>query len=255
MNMRVITIKDIIKRLKKCWIYIIIFISTITMLSAYLAIRIIVPEYQSDAKILISGQLSDEKTNYNYNDISMYQSLLATYSEIIQSRDLIEDVISDTRVKISADEILSNLTVDAKERTQIITLSYISENKNEAKTILDSIIKNLTEKSEDIIPDGSINVITTSIVPETPLPSGINKIVLMAFLVTFVISIATVILIELLNNKISNINDIESIEGLIVIGELPEYTEKTMKKEIKVRGGKNKCYTVKKHLKADMQKI
>lgn len=255
MNRRVVTIRDVIRRIKKYWVYIVLFTLVITVLSGYLSIKLIEPTYESTAQILISGQLNEEKTNYNYSDITMFQSLLATYSEIVQSTDLLENAINESRLDLSVEEVSKALTVEAKERTQIITLSYISTSDKDGKIILDSIINELQKTSADLIPDGKISVISSPKIPEKPLPSNVKKIILMVFLITIVFSIAIVTIIEVMNNKISNTEDIEDIMGLIVIGELPEYGVKDIKKEKKMKGEANKCYIARRRQKADIQKV
>ncbi|MGL5148947.1 MAG: Wzz/FepE/Etk N-terminal domain-containing protein, partial [Clostridium sp.] len=92
MNEEVIKIGDIIDALKKRIALILAITIGATVLSAVVSFFVIKPKYEANTKLFIGKEEAKEQV-YNSNDIQMYQKLLKTYAEIIQTYDLIDRAV------------------------------------------------------------------------------------------------------------------------------------------------------------------
>ena len=90
-------------------------------------------EYEANVKVFIGKQKFQNTTeSYNNEEITLYQRLITTYSEVIKSKKLISKSINDSKVnylsnkdgKITYDSVISNFTVNPITNTQIIEMSY-----------------------------------------------------------------------------------------------------------------------------------
>ena len=93
MEEQVISISEIIDAVKKRWKIIALCTLIATLLSGIFSFFIIAPTYEASTKVFI-GKEESSVENYNYNDITMYQKLLKTYSELIKTKDLINRSIT-----------------------------------------------------------------------------------------------------------------------------------------------------------------
>lgn len=240
-----ISVEKIIRSIKKGWIFILAVIVVSGLASVYVNLKVLKDTYQSNAKLFVGKEINDDVTEYNQNDVTMYQKLLATYGEVILSRDLIESAIKSDRLEMNVDEVLSSLTVNTRTDTQIIDLYYVSNDKKQSKKVLDAIISEFMIEAKELIPNSNIKIITK---PQEPIYSiGPNRKenVIKAVLIGGILAVAIVVVIDALDNRVISKEDIEEILDTIVLGSLPEYSNKDIKKDIKRRESVKKCYIMK----------
>ncbi len=248
-----ISIEKIIKSLKKGWIFILAVVIVTAGISVYYNLEVLTDTYATNAKLFVGKEISEESSEYNTNDITMYQKLLETYGEILLSRDLIENAIKSSNLDIEADTILAGLSVSPRNDTQLIDLYYSCGNAKECKKVLDAIIKEFMIEAKELIPNANIKVVTKPQVPTTSIGPQRKSNVIKAVLSAFLVASALVVIVNALDNRIRAKEDIEEILGVTILGSLPEYTDRNIKKDIKVREKAKKCYTVKNMSKAFTQ--
>ena len=86
MEEQVISLSEIFEALKKRWIMIVaITLLAATIISGVLSFFVIDPVYETSTKVFVGKEESD--ATYNSSDINMYQQLLQTYAQAIQTKD------------------------------------------------------------------------------------------------------------------------------------------------------------------------
>ena len=131
------------------------------------------PVYQCNVKMFI-GKSIDEDGNYSNNDIVMYQSLMKTYVEIINTEDLIERSLSKIDSKVEPAEVLSNLSVEAINDTQILQVTLEGKDKKEIYKILASITEEFVDTAKTVVPNGNVQVIRNAKEPQKQISHNIN---------------------------------------------------------------------------------
>ena len=94
-----------------------------------------VPMYRSSTTIVL---VSDSK-DYNSTEVQLNKSLVGTYSEIIKSRTVLNEVISNLGLSYSALELSDNINVTAVENTEIIRISVSDADNKQAAKIANEI--------------------------------------------------------------------------------------------------------------------
>ena len=216
-----IRLDEVFKSLKKRWIMIVSLTLIAAIISAAISFFVIKPKYEATTKIFI-GKDESENSPYSQSDVTMLQNLLKTYSEVIRTKDLIENSIDDSNLDLETNEVLANLSVTSISSTQIMKLAYQSEEPREAKVILERITNRFIEKSKELIPNGNVEVVETVEYPENPVSPNKAMNIAIAGVLGLMLGIGIALLREFLDNTYQNKEQIERELDLPVLGMIPE---------------------------------
>ncbi|WP_196049098.1 YveK family protein [Clostridium saudiense] len=222
MEEQVISLSEIFEAIRKRWIMIVAITLTATIISGVLSFFVIDPVYETSTKVFIGKEESDDAA-YNSSDINMYQQLLQTYAQAIQTKDLVNRAISGLSYdELETKNILEKLTVNPITSTQILEIKYKSKNPNEAKEVLKNITDEFIVVAKDLVPNGNVRVIEEVELPEEPVsPNKIMNIAI-AFLLGLMVSVGLVFLLEYLDNTYKNKDQLEKDLGIPVLGAIPD---------------------------------
>ena len=220
MEEKQLDIREIQRVLKKRWKLISIITIILTIFTAVMSYFIIIPQYQSSNKLFI-GKAEHDNTNYNTSDIQMYEKLLKTYSELIQTNDLIIKAIDKGNIDVSVDMVLNGLAVEPKNDTEILAVSFKCSDPVLSKDVIDAVTKEFISEAKDLIPNGTVKIIQSSNLPNYPVSPNIPKNIVLGFIVGFMLSILLAFWLEFIDNTFKTKEQLEEIMGIPVIGLIP----------------------------------
>lgn len=157
------------------------------------------------------------------SEVTLNNSLLSTYRGIATSDSVVNTVISNLGLNISAAELKNQISVTSATNTQIIQISVENADASLAARIANELRQVFTERVAEIYDMENIKPLDDAQVPTAP--SNINHVKdLLIFLAGgIVVAIIYVVLANLLDNTVKNSNDIEKAIGINVIAEIPVY--------------------------------
>jgi len=222
MGEKQLDIKEIQRVLKKRWKLISIITIILTLFTGLMSYFVITPQYQSSTKLFI-GKAQSDATNYNANDIQIYQKLLKTYSELITTNDLIAKAIDKDNINAPVSMVLNGLSVEPKTDTQILDISFKSSDAVLSKEVLDAVTKEFVSEAEELIPNVTVKVkiMQASNLSAYPVSPNIPKNIVLGFIVGFALGIALAFWLEFLDNTFKTKEQLEEIIGIPVIGLIP----------------------------------
>ena len=220
MEEQVISISEIIDAVKKRWKIIALTTVLATLVSGIFSFFVISPTYEASTKIFI-GKEGAESEGYNSSDVSMYQNLIKTYSELIKTKDLVNKAINNSQYDLSVNNVLNGITVNTLTGTQILQISYQSKSPIIAKNILESITNEFITKAEELVPNGNVKVLESVELPKNPVAPNKTMNIAIAFILGMMVGFGIVFLLEYLDNTYKNKEQLEKDLDIPVLGVIP----------------------------------
>lgn len=218
---------------RKIWIIIIVCISLI--IGWYYSYFMITPEYQSFTTLLLAQNTTNSdgtSGQITQTDITLNQKLISTYSALIKTKDVLEQVIQNLEIDITQEELKNNISVSAVSGTELIKITVKDENPENAAKIADEIANVFKERiAKDIYNINNIHIVEKAEVSNTPSNINHKKDLVFALGVGLVIVAIYIFIATLLDNTIKSIEEAERDTGIMVLGTIP-------KAVIEEKGGK-----------------
>lgn len=220
MEEQVISISEIIDAVKKRWKIIALTTVLATLVSGIFSFFVISPTYEASTKIFI-GKEGAESEGYNSSDVSMYQNLIKTYSELIKTKDLVNKAIDNSEYDLSVNSVLNGITVNTLTGTQILQISYQSKSPSIAKNMLESITNEFITKAEELVPNGNVKILESVELPKNPVAPNKKMNIAIAFTLGMMVGFGIVFLLEYLDNTYKNKEQLEKDLDIPVLGVIP----------------------------------
>ena len=220
MEEQVISISEIIDAVKKRWKIIALTTVLATLVSGIFSFFVISPTYEASTKVFI-GKEESSMESYNYNDITMYQKLLKTYSELIKTKDLINRAITNSKYELKVEEVLNDVSVTTVPDTQMIQIAYRSTSPNIAKNMLENITNEFIVTAQELVPNGNVRILESVELPKDPVAPNKKMNIAIAFILGMMVGFGIVFLLEYLDNTYKNKEQLEKDLDIPVLGVIP----------------------------------
>ena len=205
---------------KRFWIIALITVVAMVV-SGVVSFFMLSPVYEAKSTLIVNTEKSEETQMITGDQFTVTQKLAVTYGEIIKSRTVLEDVISNLKLDSKYEQLAGKITVSPVKDTQIISISVQDTNPKKARDIANEIPKVFEKEVKRITKANDIQVIDKAILPQGAIKPNKMMNVAIAAVLGMMIGLFVVFLIEYLDNKIKTPQDIEKHLGLSVIGVIP----------------------------------
>lgn len=183
---------------------------------------VMIPQYEASALMIVNTR-QDTTANVTSDQINSATKLVSTYSIIIKSDTVLQQVISNLGLTLTYDQLKERVTVSAVDDTQVMQITVRSDNPEWARQVCEQI----TAISPDVILEsveaGSVKLISQAAVTPEPVSPNVMKNTAVAAVLGLVASIGIVVVRELLDNKIKSEDDVRKYLDLPVVGVIPDY--------------------------------
>lgn len=201
---------------------------------------LITPKYQSVTKIFV---LSQQDVNYlTSTDIQLSSYLTKDYAELIKSRTVAQEVIKRLDLNMSPDTLMSQVSVQTKSDTRIVTIIVLNEDPELAQELANVIREVSAKQIVDVMGVEAVNMVDEANLPVSPSSPNVSKNMLLGAAWGFLLAIAVILIRYLLNDTIKNDEDVERYLNLNVLASIPNVETTTTKTK---KGGKFACQTSK----------
>lgn len=182
------------------------------------------PAYKSEASLLLVKQDSSsdgKSTGITTTDLTLNQKLVSTYSELIKSPSVLEDVINNLGIKMSEAKLKSSISVSSLKDTEIITIRVVNENPENAQIIATEVVKVFAEKVKQFYKIDNVNVVGEAKVDYTPYNINHIKDLLIFAAGGLVVAAAYVLIANMLDTTVKGKDDLEKKLKISVLTEIP----------------------------------
>lgn len=164
------------------------------------------PQYKSATTLIL---VKAENSGTTTNDVTLNQKLVYTYSELVKSDSVLNEVISRVQLDKTTAQLRKNVTIESVKNTEIIKISVQDSNKDEAPIIANSIAEVFSEQIKEIYNMENIRVVDKAVAPSAP--SNINPVKYAGVfaVVGFALSVGVILILNLFDSTVKNDKDIE----------------------------------------------
>ena len=225
-----ISLVDLFKILRSHLLLITVLTLLFGAVAAFYAFAIADPTYKSNAYVMVQVQV--EGTSGNSFDLVNAQRLMATAADLISMPVVLDKVIQDLDLDITAAQLKNNLTVSSSTTSYFINVSYLSGNPEESKEIVNAVIDSAIAFANANVAILEDNIIRTSTANNGVYDSP-NKIlyVVIGLILGGIVGVGFSFLQEMFNNTFRTKEQLETAFGIQVLGVIPEFEIKEQKHE------------------------
>ena len=214
---------------KKLWIIAISTVLAGLIVGGY-AFFFVPPKYQASAMLYVNNNsVSVAGTSFDLSDLNAAKSLVSTYSVILHSRNVLDDVIEESGVDYSYNELNSMITAAPVDSTEIFRVVVTSTNPDEAELIANSICSILPKKIASIVESSSVRIVDFAVRPESKSSPNITMYALVGMIVGFVISCVVIVILKLFDNSINGEDYLINNYKYPVLGVIPDFDDNHQK--------------------------
>ncbi len=187
----------------------------------YTASTTLVLATANDNSSVSTGTQSSE--SITTTDVTLNSKLISTYSELVKSKNVLRQVISNLNIDVEESELRKNISVSSVKDTELIEIKVTNIIPTNAMKIANEIAKVFAQKVGEIYNINNVHVVDDAETPSSP--SNVNHIKDIAIFaaIGFVIAIIYVLIANMLDTTIKTTDEIEQGIKIPVLVSIPVY--------------------------------
>lgn len=219
--MEEINIRDFLNYLKK-YVLVIAAVALVLIIGVFIYDKSIKkPLYTTYTTIILTKSNETQTgTTITQNDILLNQKLVETYSKIIKSKLVLEQVISETGVTYTAEELSENVSVEAYENTEMLKISVTNQDPELAASIANSIAQVFSGEIAKIYQINNISVVDVAVTPEEVSNNTLKRDLLIALFIGIFGTIGVVFVVYYFDDTVKLTDDLEEEIGMPVVAKV-----------------------------------
>ena len=220
--METIDLKDLFDYYKSKLGVVILFVALVGILGCLYGLFIQKPMYKSSTSIVLISEAKDN-SQLTYNDVSVNQNLVSTYSEIVKSKRVLGQVINNLNLNYTYGALSNNIEVSSVTGTQIIKITVTDENSKTAMKVANEIGKVFAKEIPELYNISNVNILDTAEVAPSAYNVNITKQSAISLLAGLVLGLGVVFVMYYFDRSVKNASQIEDKLKLPVLATVREY--------------------------------
>jgi len=214
--------------LGKWWLIILISITT-AIIGFAISFFLIVPKYESTTKIYILNK-NDSQT-VTYSDVQLGSQLTKDYSELINSRYVLEEVVQKLDLNMEYSDMKKKISVTTPSDTRIVSITVTDKDPVMAMNIANAIRESASVHISNVMDIDAVNIVESANMPTKRSSPSYTKAILLGGIIGGVLVCAILLIGYLMNDTIKTSEDVEKFLGLSTLGIIPYIDGEDTKKK------------------------
>lgn len=184
------------------------------------------PVYTANAKMVIV-QKNEANKSITYNDVQLSQKLVDTYSEILISEAISDDVLRNLNLDslLDTEDYTKMVKIYSANNTEVITVSVTTNNPKLSADVANEVVYVFMSKIYNIMQVENVTVLNQAKVPIMPSGPSTIRNVIIGIGVGIMISLGVILFILLTDRKVKTEEEIKEIFNTPIIGIIPDMPE------------------------------
>ena len=215
------TIKEILELILKRMILIIISLFAGLIISFIVSKFIIKPSYTASVQLYVIP--SDSETSVSLNELNYAQKVVTTYISFLNTNVFYEKIQEDTKLDYSINQLKKMTSAKIINNTEIFQISVTSFSAEDSYTLAESMERLAPQLIKSIKPSAMISVVDPVVFPNRPSGPNTIKNTIIGGMLGLAAMVVVIFLVEILDVRINNKEDLIENYQLPVLGEIPNF--------------------------------
>lgn len=224
-----ISLQDLFATLKKRLGLIVILTILAVIIAGVVSYTLMTPIYQTSTQILVNQEKTDASQLTNQN-IQTDLQLINTYSVIIKSPAILDEVSQQLDLGLSVESLISKITVSNAENSQVVNIAVQDPDPAIAVDIANTTADVFQEKIYELMNVDNVSILSPAVLKDNPSPVAPNPMLNMAIagVIGLMLGVGIAFLLEYLDTSIKSSQDIEDVLDIPVLGFVSPIQEETI---------------------------
>ena len=220
--MEEIDLKELFDYFRSKFIWIVITVLLAVGIGNIFTILTRVPMYRSTTNIVLVSENKSDSVSYSTTEQQLNKNLIGTYTEIVKSRRVLNQVIENLKLDMSYDSLQRNVSVSSVTNTEIIKISVSNADPKKAAKIVDEIATIFTKEVQKIYNLNNVTIIDKAQISSSPYNVNYVKDAVIYAAIGLVGSCAIIFIFFYFDTTIKTSEEIENKLKLNVLGMVPK---------------------------------
>ncbi|ASE57940.1 Wzz/FepE/Etk N-terminal domain-containing protein [Staphylococcus saprophyticus] len=178
-------------------------------------------KYQASTQVLVNQKESDSQMMAQ--EVQSNIQLVNTYSEIVKSPRILDEVSKELNRQYSSREITSMLTVTNQADSQVLNISVDSKSGSDSEKIANKIAKVFSNEVPDIMSVDNVSILSKAEGTATKVaPKPLVNLVI-GLIVGLILALLVIFIKEMIDKRIKTEEDVENELDIPVLGSIQKF--------------------------------
>lgn len=171
---------------------------------------------------------------YSVNDVRLNVELINTYSQIIRTPRILDGVIEELNLSLTASELQNKIAVTSPNSSQIVIVTATDTDPEMATQIANTTVSVFQREIPVLMNVDNVEILSPAITASNPSPVSPNKKlnIAIALVLGLMVGIGLAFLLEYLDNTVKTESDIEKRLNVPVIGVISHIDESDIQNSV-----------------------
>ncbi len=191
------------------------------------------PEYSASTSLLLAGSAAkggNQSNTITTTDVTLNSKLVSTYSELVRSKNVLGQVISNLGMDLNYETLKNNIAVANVKDTEMLKITVTTDNPQNAAKIANETANVFIEKiANDFYNINNVHIVDQAEVNTTPSNINHQKDVVIFAFIGVVVAVIYVLVANMLDTTIKTAEEVEKEFKLPVLASIPLYSAEAQK--------------------------
>ena len=185
----------------------------------------VTPLYKAEALMYVNSNnisVGSTKVSISQAELSAAQTLVDTYIVILNTRATLSEVIAQTKVNYSYEQLKKMISAQSVNSTEVFSITVPSPDPKEAEVLANAIAQILPQKIASIVEGSSARIVDYAVEPTEKASPSLRGNMLLGFVIGVILACAVVIIREMLDDLIHDSDYLIQTYDIPVLAVIPD---------------------------------
>jgi len=216
-----IDLREYLGILRRRWWMIALITLMALLLTVIYSFFIVTPIYESATTVMVSSPVSATGGTVDMNELNLNRRLAETYGEIVRSRRVANQVITEMNLDMLPGELNNKVQVSQVRDTEFIRISVTDPNPTMATAIANNIAEAFKDNVVEIMNVDNVSTLDEAVTPNNPVSPNKTLNIAIGMVLGLMLGVFIVFIREYFDNTIKTKDDVARYLELPVLGSIP----------------------------------